>query len=107
LHIGLARCRHRINDDRRFLPLKLIDGPYPSAGQPFLKLEDLSVVGRDDQDIIESDRLFDASAIDPGRAGAQRRLIASFADDAIISDILADPHNGFGRDRCLNVFVSE
>ena len=53
--IGMARRRHRIDDDRRFLSLKLVDRADARAGQPLLQLEDLRVVWRDDQDVVERD----------------------------------------------------
>jgi hypothetical protein len=46
----MARCRHRIDGDRCFLPLKLIDGADAGLRQTLLYLEHLGVVGRDDED---------------------------------------------------------
>ncbi len=63
--IGVAGRRHRIDDDRRFLTLKLIDGSDSASGDALLKLKDLRVVRRDDKDIIQPDCRFLALAINP------------------------------------------
>jgi hypothetical protein len=53
--VSMARGRHRIDHDRRLLPLKLVDRPNARAGQPLLQLEDLRVVRGDNQNIFKPD----------------------------------------------------
>jgi hypothetical protein len=76
-------------------PLKLVDSSYPRSWQPFLKLEDLSVVRRDYQDILKGDCPFGPRPIDPGCTGTQnirhevthlvslfgRRILITFVSD--------------------------
>lgn len=64
------RC-HRIDHDRRFASLELIDGPDAGARDALLKLENLRVVGRDDEYVLEADRRLDARAVDRCRSAAQ------------------------------------
>ena len=49
----MAGCCHRVDHDGRFLALELVHRPDARARQAILKFEDLSVVWRDDQDVVE------------------------------------------------------
>jgi hypothetical protein len=69
--VSVTGGRHGINDDRGFLTLEFVDGADAGAGNAFLQLEDLRVVRRDDQDIVERNRRFFPAPINPGRAGFQ------------------------------------
>jgi len=75
---SIARS-HRIEHNRRFLPLKLVDCADMSARYPRLQLKDLRVVGRDDEVVIELNGMLDALAIDPSRSRFQD-LGNKFAD---------------------------
>ena len=56
------------NRSRSALPApETFDGADARAGQPLLQFEDLRVVGRDDEDVVECDRRFLTVAVDPGR----------------------------------------
>ncbi len=64
-----ARRRHTIDDDRRVLPLKLVDGSDARARrQPLGQAADLRIEGRDDEDVAERELLFDALVVDPSRS---------------------------------------
>ncbi len=69
----MARGRGRIDGDGCFLPLKLVHRTDASVGQASLKLEDLRVVGRDDDNIIESNQLLCSLPIHPTRTGGKDR----------------------------------
>lgn len=68
----MAGSRHRISHDRRLPSLKVIDGTDADAGNTFLQLEHLRVVGRNDQDFLQPDRRLDAIAVQPRRPTAPR-----------------------------------
>ena len=61
----MGRSGHRINHDWRLLTLELVDGADASPLDSVLQLEHLGVVGRNDQDVVEPNRAFDAVAVDP------------------------------------------
>ena len=48
-------CSHRVDDDCRFLVLELVDGAHSRLRQPFLYLEHLCVVQRDNEDVVMGD----------------------------------------------------
>ena len=73
--------RHGIDDDWRLLALKFVHGADASAGKSLLKFEDLRIVWRDDQDIVERNRdslPFRSTHVVPDpRMSAMRSRIAS------------------------------
>ena len=69
--IRVTGGRHGINDNRSLLALKFVYGADASAGNALLQLEDLRIVGRDDQDIVERNLSLVRVSIHPSRAGFQ------------------------------------
>ncbi len=98
--VGVARCRHRIDADRRFLPLKLVDGSNARARQPVVDLENLRIVRGNDQDVRQGDWALDSIPINPGGSGSEnfpddfantirffgRAALISFGDDRHVSE---------------------
>src|SRR3984957_20869047 len=67
----MRRGLHGINHDRCLLSLELIDCTDPATRYPILQVEYLSVVGRDNQNIIQSDSLLFSFSVNPGCLGSQ------------------------------------
>jgi hypothetical protein len=71
--IRVTRARRRIDRDRRLLSLELVHCADAGARQALLNLEDLRVVGRDDDNVVERDGLFFVFATDPGCVAGEDR----------------------------------
>ena len=54
--------------------MELVDRANSACREPFAKLEDLSVIGRDDENIRERDRTFHSFGVDPSRARSKDLL---------------------------------
>src|SRR6185436_378513 len=63
--VGGARRRHGIEDYRRLSALEPIDGADPRTRKSRAQIGDLSVVRRDDQDVVEPQGVLPALAISP------------------------------------------
>ena len=64
----MRRTGERVDRNRRFLPLKLVDCPYPRLRQTLLNFEDLRIVRRDYQDVVATDGMLFPIAVNPGRS---------------------------------------
>lgn len=66
----MVRCCYGIDDDRRFLPLNLVNRTDSGSGNAVLNFKNLGVVWSNDQDVIETDGSFLTLAINPLRTRA-------------------------------------
>ena len=64
-----CRSRHRVDNDCRFLPLKLVNSSHLRAWQPICEPIDLVIVRSDDQDVVKGQGSLLAVAVGPGRSG--------------------------------------
>jgi hypothetical protein len=71
MRVGAAGRRHRIDHDRCLPSLKFVLGSDTGAGDAFLKLEHLRVIGRNDQDVLQPVPRFNAVAVNPCRPVCQ------------------------------------
>ena len=69
--VCVARCRHGIDDNRRFLALKFVDSADLCARNELKQLEDLRIIRGDDQDVVEPNLTLNTLPINPSAAGVQ------------------------------------
>jgi len=65
--VGVERGRHRIDHNRSLLALKLVNCANSPTRYSLLKLEDLRVVRRNDQNVFKRNLSFNALSINPRR----------------------------------------
>jgi hypothetical protein len=97
---------HRMDHDWRLLSLKLIDGTDARAWQSLLKLEDLRIVGSDDQNVLQPDDGLLPRAVNPACLAAENfidepfNLVCLFRRRILIARAGGRPARGHRPQRC-------